>query len=339
MLSGEENLQEAIRLCQAGQKQQAAGVLVSLLKTQPSSEEAWWLLANCVEPAHQKRDCLQRVLRVNPDHPGARLFLSMLDRDQPLPELFAVPDGASPHTAETDGYADTHPLPHPLAPPDPEPDIAALMENARAAEESQQFSTAYKTYESVLELDSSNTLAWLGKGYAAGRLSTQEQNGIPEFFKCFTHAILSRDKRGQTIEEALNCLEPSIARAASERLLKLADFAAEMALSAPQPMANVYAVEHAHIADWAYAISRGREAQPGLWCTRARLTGAATGAFQRLINHASENNLSTRSRQQVFQTLKEYLLSNLSASGMNNDPELKRKLDDIVSRAPRKKRF
>jgi tetratricopeptide (TPR) repeat protein len=339
MPSGEEMLQQAVGLCQAGQKHQAAGILISVLKMEPSNELAWWLLSNCVEPPQQKRDCLNRVMRINPNHSGARLFLAMLERDQPLPDVFSAPIQAEPLAAGLDGNAVTRPLTQPLAPLDQEPAIATLMEEARAAEENSHFSTAYEAYEAILQLDSSDTLAWLGKGYAAGRLSTQDQNEIPEFFRCFSRAVLSHDSLGLSFEEAVTRLEPALARATTDRLLKLADFAAQMALAASQPMAKVYAVEHAHLTDWAYAISRGRESQTGPWCSRSRVVGAATNAFQRIIDDACKTNLSTRSRQQIFQTLKDYMLSNLTASGMNKDPELNQKLEEISKKALRKKLF
>jgi hypothetical protein len=334
MPSADEVLQSAVQLCQTGDKQQAARLLVSLLSKEPSNEQGWWLLAACVDTPQKQRDCLTRVLRINPDHLGARMFLNRLENNLPLPDLIsALHPKDELDTDENDGYSQTAAFFPPSLLPPVEPRITQLMEQAAASETARDFSSAYELYQEILDLDSSHTLAWMGKGYAAGRLSSAEQNGMPEFFDCFSRAILSHDQLGLTLQEAVSRLEPSIAQAASNRLLQLANYSAQLAMAVPQPMANVYAVERVHQTDWAYAIGRRLNTQAGLWCSRAELIGVAQDAFQRIIQNVLETHRSTRARQEILLTLKNYLIYNLSTSGIDKDPEFLKSLTEMQEKA------
>jgi hypothetical protein len=335
MQSADEVLQDAVQLCQAGNKQQAAKLLVSLLTKEPSNEQGWWLLAACVETPERQHDCLERVLRINPEHLGARMFLTRLDNNQSLPDLSsALKKINDPQDlGETDGYTQTASFQSSFLPITVEPQISQLMDQAKAAEESKDFAGAYQIYQNILDLDSGHTLAWLGKGYAAGRLSTADQNGIAEFFDCFSRAVLSRDQLGLTIQEAITRLEPTFAQAASNSMLKLANFSAQLAMAVPQPMANVYAVERVHLTDWAYSIGRRLSTQAGLWCSRAELIAVARDAFQRIIQNVVETNRNIRARQEILQTLKNYILFNLTTSGIDKDPDFLKSLDDMMDTA------
>jgi hypothetical protein len=144
--------------------------------------------------------------------------------------------------------------------------------------------------------------------------------------------VLSRDHLGLPIDEAITRLEPTIAQAASDRLLKLTHFSAQLAMQTPQPMANVYAVERVHLTDWAYAIGRKLGTQSGLWCSRAELFAVTVDAFQRIIKSVVETNLSTRARQDRLKTLKTFLLSNLATSGLNRDPEILEEIENMLER-------
>jgi hypothetical protein len=333
MPSADEVLQNVVQLCQTGDKTQAAKLLVSLLSKEPANEQGWWLLAACVDTPKKQRDCLLRVLRINPEHLGARMFLNRLDNNQPLPDLISA---LNPNPAVLDeelGYSQTAANISSVLPPAEEPQVAQLIQQAAAAETDKDFPTAYQLYHEILELDSSNTLAWMGKGYAAGRLSSPEQNGIPEFFDCFSRAILSRDQYGLTLTEAVSRLDPTIAQNASNRLLQLASYVAQLALTSPQPMANVYAVERVHLTDWAYAIGHSLDKQAGLWCSRAELIAVALDAFQRIIQNVLETNRTTRARQEMILTLKNYVLFNLTTSGMDKDPDFLNRLNNMQNQA------
>jgi hypothetical protein len=332
--SSEDILQNAVQYCQAGDKPQAIRLLVSLLSSEPTNEQGWWLLAACVNTPQKQRDCLTRVLRINPDHLGARMFLTRLENNQPLPDLIST---LGPRDAQEmegqNGYNQTTEFHASLLPLPVEPQVIQLIEQAKNAEASKDFATAYQLYQEIIELDSSHTLAWMGKGYAAGRLSTADQNGISEFFDCFSRAILSRDTFGLTLNEAVSRLDPTIAQEASTRLLQLASYSAQLALSSPQPMANVYAVERVHLTDWAYAIGRNLDTQAGLWCSRAELIAVAYDAFQRIIQNVMDTHRSIRARQDILLTLRSYLLYNLTTSGMDKDPEFQQALEVMQNKA------
>lgn len=69
----------AIQAIRSGDKALARRILAELLAEDPEDERAWLLLAGCVSEAHQKRDCLQMALRINPQNGHARNALVRLD--------------------------------------------------------------------------------------------------------------------------------------------------------------------------------------------------------------------------------------------------------------------
>ena len=73
-----QTLQRAAAYLQAGQPQLARPLLIEVVKQQPDSEEGWLLLSQAVAEQRQKIDCLQRVLRINPDNREAQSRLRLL---------------------------------------------------------------------------------------------------------------------------------------------------------------------------------------------------------------------------------------------------------------------
>jgi peroxiredoxin len=59
-------------LLHSGKRSEARMLLVEYLTRKPNSERAWWLMSQAVTDLHQQRDCLQRVLILNPDSADAR---------------------------------------------------------------------------------------------------------------------------------------------------------------------------------------------------------------------------------------------------------------------------
>lgn len=331
MPTGTEALQQAIQLHQTGKKSQAARLLVNLLKTDPANEQSWWLLSTCVDDPQKQRDCLDRVLLINPYHLGARMTLERLNEDQPS----STSDSDAPPMAldSSPGYASTEPF---APPPFPEHSkIARLLEEARAAVERKDFGGAYELYHRVLEQESSRMTAWLGQGYCAARLSDGETNRFPEFFDSLSRAVLARDSFGLALNDALARLDPAVAQAASNYMLQLASFAAQLALSQPQPMANVYAVERVHLADWAYTVGRQRQDQSGTWFSQDELIGIAADAYQRILTNLNETQRNSRARAETMKALRGYLLNNLTASGLNRDPAFLAQLDRLEDQIAR----
>jgi hypothetical protein len=69
-----------------GKKAEARGLLADLLRHYPHDEEAWLAMAGLVENPAQKRECLSRVLAINPKNKSARQSLARLDSGEPEPE-------------------------------------------------------------------------------------------------------------------------------------------------------------------------------------------------------------------------------------------------------------
>lgn len=67
--------------------------------------------------------------------------------------------------------------------------LANLLKLAKAALEADNYQEAYDYYTKVLELDSGHYEAWLGKGEAAGWLSTTDKMRLPEVLSAMQNAI------------------------------------------------------------------------------------------------------------------------------------------------------
>jgi peroxiredoxin len=81
------------QLIQQGKKQDARQMLVAYFKRAPGSAQAWWLLSQLVVEESQQMDCLERVLRLDPDHTSAQICLAKLKR---TPDSLASPFPGSP---------------------------------------------------------------------------------------------------------------------------------------------------------------------------------------------------------------------------------------------------
>lgn len=74
-------LQQIEALIRNGGNQAAADRLKAVLKTDRTNAGAWYLMAQVIEPAQRRRDCLEQVLRYDPSHVAARRELARLDTD------------------------------------------------------------------------------------------------------------------------------------------------------------------------------------------------------------------------------------------------------------------
>lgn len=63
-----ELVQEGGALLRSGHRARARALLIQAVRVAPRSEQAWLLLAGAVTDPEQRRDCLERVLQLNPDH-------------------------------------------------------------------------------------------------------------------------------------------------------------------------------------------------------------------------------------------------------------------------------
>jgi tetratricopeptide (TPR) repeat protein len=65
-------------LLQAGKKSEARDLLVDYLRFNPNSARAWWLMSRAVTDPAQEKDCLERLLRLDPANITARERLETL---------------------------------------------------------------------------------------------------------------------------------------------------------------------------------------------------------------------------------------------------------------------
>lgn len=73
-----ELLPRAIAAVRANRKQEAAEILREILAREPDSEWAWFWLSAAVDGIEAQRECLHRVVEINPNHAYARSGLAFL---------------------------------------------------------------------------------------------------------------------------------------------------------------------------------------------------------------------------------------------------------------------
>jgi peroxiredoxin len=99
-------------LLQEGKRREACALLAAYLKRNPTSAQAWWTLSRAVETPAQERDCLQRVLVLEPGHAQARARLAQLS---PAPSKHIKPFTASLPAERVEKAAAVAPPPSPGA--------------------------------------------------------------------------------------------------------------------------------------------------------------------------------------------------------------------------------
>lgn len=202
-----KQLEQAIRAYKSGEKQKAQKILAPLVKAEPNNEDAWLLLASCVENSEQKQYCLKRVLKINPNNARAKQALKKYEEvrasqqaiTQPRKKVSSVKFFAA-HCPKCGGelripvnrssvkcmYCSQEILIH------AENSISILSNMdgkdllllAQDAEENQKFEEGYRYYSQLLETEPGNASAWLGKGRCAGWLSSPETERISESINC-----------------------------------------------------------------------------------------------------------------------------------------------------------
>lgn len=84
-MSKDELLQEGIAAAKAGNRTQAAGLFMQVVKLDPACEQAWLGLGYCLPEAERRVYCFQRVLALNPQNRVARAELARLSQPKPAP--------------------------------------------------------------------------------------------------------------------------------------------------------------------------------------------------------------------------------------------------------------
>jgi len=200
-------LEQAIRAYKSGEKQKAQKLLARLVKAEPNNEDAWLLLAGCIEDDKQKQYCLKRVLKINPNNARAKQALKKSEElrasqqaiTQPTKKASSVKFFAA-NCPKCNGelripvnrasvncmYCSQEILIHGENSISISSNINVkdLLLLAQGAEENQNFEEGYGYYSQFLETEPENASAWLGKGRCAGWLSSAETERISEAIHC-----------------------------------------------------------------------------------------------------------------------------------------------------------
>ena len=75
-----DKLQKAVKAIKAGDRERGKRLLSSLIKSEPQNEAAWLWLSAAVDTPNQKRQCLKKVLQINPENEQAKRALSRLSQ-------------------------------------------------------------------------------------------------------------------------------------------------------------------------------------------------------------------------------------------------------------------
>ncbi|HEY1013601.1 MAG TPA: hypothetical protein VGE07_12900, partial [Herpetosiphonaceae bacterium] len=82
MATTDEVLQQAMAAAKAGQRDTARGLFQAVLRDNPRSEVAWLWLSGLLDDPARQRDCLQRVLALNPANEAARRGMERLAQSE-----------------------------------------------------------------------------------------------------------------------------------------------------------------------------------------------------------------------------------------------------------------
>ena len=79
-----DSVQQAITLIEAGRLEQAHSVLMSVLKTDPKNDAAWYWMSKVVAGDELREKCLQEALKINPKNTLALAALDKLEDKQSM---------------------------------------------------------------------------------------------------------------------------------------------------------------------------------------------------------------------------------------------------------------
>lgn len=290
-------LNKGIAQFQLGDRRGAALHFVDLIRRDPNMEEAWWLLASCVETREQKHDCLAKVLEINPWNEKARDALEELD--------FTPPD--------------------PLA-------LAKSAESIHDYEAAYQYYTqAVDSDPSCVEawLGKGFTSGMLSTpGFNGVRLFFQcLEKGLR------AAGMVTASLQEPSLAAMLDHLSRAQVKTLTGYFLALFDYITGLADRCPINMANIYTVERVHLADWAHFTQQILNVQGDGFFSREKIIFTVVDAFTHICANIRSSTRGPRARHELLSTYKFFLLSNLSLSKLNQDAHLLERLDEIMARS------
>ena len=96
-----DQLEQAVKLIRSGDEETARTVLLNTLKANPQNLDAWFWMAAVVKSKKKRYQCLQEILKRDPDNEVARRALASLDQPpaarpqaqpEPEPEPIVIPE-------------------------------------------------------------------------------------------------------------------------------------------------------------------------------------------------------------------------------------------------------
>ena len=77
-MTAESELENARQLFGQGNRDEARKVLINAVRKAPRNTDIWFGLSFCVDDPQQKKDCLEKTLRLSPNHSKAKVLLEQL---------------------------------------------------------------------------------------------------------------------------------------------------------------------------------------------------------------------------------------------------------------------
>jgi hypothetical protein len=114
------SLQQGIQAARVGDKPEAILCLAAVLKQEPRNISAWLWLSAVMDDPVRKKDCLEKVLRIDPANPSALRGLEQLEGSKPAiasPAPLEIPANSAMPTASKDPIPDPQTKPPPPAQP------------------------------------------------------------------------------------------------------------------------------------------------------------------------------------------------------------------------------
>lgn len=83
-MSKDELLKAAIAAAKSGERSQAAGLFMQVVKIDPASEQGWLGLGYCLSEPERREYCFRRALAINPNNRVAKSELARLEKPAPV---------------------------------------------------------------------------------------------------------------------------------------------------------------------------------------------------------------------------------------------------------------
>lgn len=94
-------MQQAQTAIRSGDKNESRRLLLQAVRQYPKSEAAWLWLSALVDDPNKERDCLERVLSINPNNEIAQRHLLELTKvKEPLPQKSPMPSASCPNCGQ-----------------------------------------------------------------------------------------------------------------------------------------------------------------------------------------------------------------------------------------------